>query len=240
MILIHTDFIISDIFDVVDDAIMSTSSIGQNIAHYSLCEYLFQSIFLRLTGYQEQKLKCILWEIASDDLDFRYKYLSGSVKVNECSQLSDKNIVYNILKKTLEDKNHPFLFPDEIEINRQISEIKDNLISKFETSVFRKWLPREYSRFIEFSSNIRYKRDGYFTLKSIFGGDNYLNEAFDKLYRHRNRCAHNLLSYQSNVPKLLDFTKDVDGSDNYFTRILLLCMIDNVFTRMFKFYINNR
>ena len=117
---------------------------------------------------------------------------------------------------------------------------KDNLISKFETSVFRKWLPREYSRFIEFSSNIRYKRDGYFTLKSIFGGDNYLNEAFDKLYRHRNRCAHNLLSYQSNVPKLLDFTKDVDGSDNYFTRILLLCMIDNVFTRMFKFYINNR
>lgn len=236
----HTDFIISDIFDVVDDAIMSTSSIGQNIAHYSLCEYLFQSVFLRLTGYQEQKLKCILWEIASDDLDFRYKYLSGSVKVNECSQLSDKNIVYNILKKTLEDKNHPFLFPDEIEINRQISEIKDNLISKFETSVFRKWLPREYSRFIEFSSNIRYKREGYFTLKSIFGGDNYLNEAFDKLYRHRNRCAHNLLSYQSNVPKLLDFTKDVDGSDNYFTRILLLCMIDNVFTRMFKFYINNR
>ena len=236
----HTDFIISDIFDVVDDAIMSTSSIGQNIAHYSLCEYLFQSVFLRLTGYQEQKLKCILWEIASDDLDFRYKYLSGSVKVNECSQLSDKNIVYNIMKKTLEDKNHPFLFPDEIEINRQISEIKDNLISKFETSVFRKWLPREYSRFIEFSSNIRYKRDGYFTLKSIFGGDNYLNEAFDKLYRHRTRCAHNLLSYQSNVPKLLDFTKDVDGSDNYFTRILLLCMIDNVFTRMFKFYINNR
>ena len=96
----HTDFIISDIFDVVDDAIMSTSSIGQNIAHYSLCEYLFQSVFLRLTGYQEQKLKCILWEIASDDLDFRYKYLSGSVKVNECSQLSDKNVVYDILKKT--------------------------------------------------------------------------------------------------------------------------------------------
>ena len=236
----HTDFIISDIFDVVDDAIMSTSSIGQNIAHYSLCEYLFQSVFLRLTGYQEQKLKCILWEIASDDLDFRYKYLSGSVKVNECYRLREKNSGYNIVKKTLADKNHPFVFPDEFEINRQISEIKDNLISKFETSVFRKWLPREYSRFIEFSSNIRYKRDGYFTLKSIFGGDNYLNEAFDKLYRHRNRCAHNLLSYQSNVPKLLDFTKDVDGSDNYFTRILLLCMIDNVFTRMFKFYINNR
>lgn len=69
----HTDFITSDIFEIVDDAIMSASAIGQNIAHYPLCEYFLQSVFLRLTGYQEQKLKCILWEIASDDFDFRYK-----------------------------------------------------------------------------------------------------------------------------------------------------------------------
>lgn len=69
----HTDFITSDIFEIVDDAIMSTSAISPNIAHYPLCEYLLQSVFLRLTGYQEQKLKCILWEIASDDFDFRYK-----------------------------------------------------------------------------------------------------------------------------------------------------------------------
>ena len=74
-------------------------------------------------------------------------------------------------------------------------------------------------------------------MSGIFGGDNSLNESFEKLYRHRNRCAHNLLSYQSNIPKLFDLTKDVDGSDNYFTRILLICMVDNVFTRMFEYYI---
>lgn len=230
----HTDFITSDIFEIVDDAIMSASTIGQNIAHYPLCEYFLQSVFLRLTGYQEQKLKCILWEIASDDFDFRYKYLNGSINVGECSRLEDKDKVYAILK----DKNFPF--PDENEINRQISEIRDNLTSKFETTIFSKWLPRDFLRFIDFSKEIRYRDNGYFTVSGIFGGDNSLNNAFEKLYRHRNRCAHNLLSYQSNIPKLLDLTKDDDGSDNYFTRILLICMVDNVFTRMFRFYSNSK
>lgn len=230
----HTDFIISDIFDIIDDAIMSASTIGQNIAHYPLCEYLLQSVFLRLTGYQEQKLKCILWEIASDDFEFRYKYLNGSISVGECSRLEDKDKVYAILK----DKKFPF--PDENETNRQISEIRDNLISKFETTIFRKWLPRDFSRFIDFSKKIQYRDNGYFTASGILGGDNDLKESFEKLYRHRNRCAHNLLSYQNNIPKLLDLAKDEDGSDNYFTRILLICMIDNVFTRMYKYYNNKK
>ena len=101
----HTNFIISDIFDILDDAMMSASAISSNIAHYPLCEYLLQSIFLRLTGYQEQKLKCILWEIASDDFEFRYKYLNGTIKVGECSLLEHKNVVYIELKGILEKKD---------------------------------------------------------------------------------------------------------------------------------------
>lgn len=123
----HTDFIISDIFEILDDAIMSSSGIDQNIANYPLCEYILQSVFLRLTGYQEQKLKCILWEIASDDFEFRYKYLNGSINVGECSRLEDKDKVYNVLKKILEKKGHTYPFPSEDETNRQISEIKERL-----------------------------------------------------------------------------------------------------------------
>ena len=133
----------------------------------------------------------------------------------------------------LEDK---ILFDIQKEENL-IKEIRDKLKLKFETTIFKKWLPREYSRFIDFSKEIQYRANGYFTTNGIFGGDNCLNESFEKLYKHRNRCAHNLLSYQSNVPKLDDLIKDNDGSDNYFTRILLICMVDNVFTRMFKYYI---
>ncbi len=236
----HTGFIISNIFDVLDDAIMSSSSIGDNMAHYPLCEYFLQSVFLRLTGYQEQKLKCILWEIASDDFEFRYRYLNGSINVGECSRLEDKNKVYIELKVNLEKKGHTFPFPNEQEINSQISEIRDNLQLRFETTIFKKWLPRDYSRFVDFSNKIQYRDNGYFTENGIFGGDNNLKDAFEQAYRHRNRCAHNLLSYQNNIPTLYDLTKDDKGFDNYFTRIFLICMIDNVFTRMFKYYINNK
>lgn len=85
--------------------------------------------------------------------------------------------MYVILKKTLEDKNHIFPFPDENETNIQISEIRDNLISKFETTIFRKWLPRDFSRFIDFSKKIHYRDNGYFTVSGIFGGDNSLNDS---------------------------------------------------------------
>lgn len=236
----HSDFILSDIFEILDDAIMSSSAIDKNIAYYPLCEYILQSVFLRLTGYQEQKLKCILWEIASDDFEFRYKYLNGAINVGECSRLEDKDKVYAALRKILEDKGHKFPIPNEDETNSQISKIREDLKHKFETSIFKQWLPREYSRFADFSKKIKYQVNGYFSDNGIFGGDNRLNESFEKLYRHRNRCAHNLLSYQNNVPKLNDLVKDDDGSDNYFTRILLICMVDNVFTRVFRHYINNR
>lgn len=236
----HTSFILSDIFEILDDAIMASSSINQNIANYPICDYILQSVFLRLTGYQEQKLKCILWELASDNFEFRYKYLNGAINFRECSSLEDKDKVYDALRNILEEKGYKFPFPDEDEANRQISKIREDLIHKFETTIFKHWLPREYSRFVEFSNKIKYQVNGYFSTNGIFGGDNILNESFDKLYKHRNRCAHNLLSYQNNVPKLYDLVKDNDGADNYFTRILLICLIDNVFTSIYRYYYNNK
>lgn len=232
----HTNFILSDISELLDDAIASASALRCNISHFPLCEYLLQSIFLRLTGYQEQKLKCILWELASDDFSFRYKYLNGTISVGECSRLEDKNKVYMELKTLLDENGHSFPFPNETDVNELISNIKFDIQAKFGSSMFVKCLPRDYSRFLEFSNKLQYLSNGYFTSSGIFGGDNILKEAFEKNYRHRNRCAHNLLSYQNNVPTLHDLTKDGDGSDNYFSRILLIFMIDNVFTHMFRYY----
>ena len=91
----HTDFITSDIFEIVDDAIMSTSTIGQNIAHYPLCEYLLQSVFLRLTGYQEQKLKCILSfslenEITISSYSFSIARILLPLTITKCGNLFSK------------------------------------------------------------------------------------------------------------------------------------------------------
>ena len=236
----HTDFILSNISDVLEDALDATTVLDQGIPHVAVCEYLLQSIYLKITGYQEQKLKCILWILANDNFDFRYRYLKEANDYRECSQLDDKCKVLKELKEILNDKGYPYQFPTKNMIDSQIDAIRSFLINRFETSIFSRCLPRDFSRFLSFSSKIHYIENGYFTSSKIFGGDHILTNAFKTAYRHRNRCAHNLLSYQNNIPSLNDLATDDEGADNYFSRIFVLFLVDNVFTQMFKHYVHNR
>ena len=57
----HTDFITSDIFEIVDDAIMSASTIDPNIAHYPLCEYLFTECIF--TTYRISRTKIEMYSL---------------------------------------------------------------------------------------------------------------------------------------------------------------------------------
>jgi hypothetical protein len=41
-----------------------------------------QSIFIKMTGFQEQKLKCIVWELATDDYEYRYHKLTDKLGGN--------------------------------------------------------------------------------------------------------------------------------------------------------------
>lgn len=232
----HSDFILSNIMDVLEDGIQASASIHGSISHYPLCEYLLQGIFLRLTGYQEQKLKCIMWELATHDFSLRYRYLSGQISIGECSRLEDKNKVLLELLASLESCVHAYTFPDTMDIEAQIDAIRNKLKYRLEHSIFAKWLPRDYNRFVSFVDSIHAQEKGYFSSKNCFGTDSKLQEAYDKVFIHRNRCAHNLFSYQNNVPTLLDVTKDLHGSDNYFSRIFILALIDNIFVQVFNHF----
>lgn len=53
-----------------------------NMESYPLCEYVMQSLFLKLTGAQEQKLKCICWDIATHNYEYRYDFLNKKTMVN--------------------------------------------------------------------------------------------------------------------------------------------------------------
>ena len=46
---------------------------------HPLYDYVLQTTFLKMTGSQEQKLKCIQWELATDDYEYRYDILSKSI-----------------------------------------------------------------------------------------------------------------------------------------------------------------
>ncbi|MBR3435891.1 MAG: hypothetical protein IKG88_08405 [Bacteroidales bacterium] len=68
--------------------------------------------------------------------------------------------------------------------------------------------------------------------------DNNLQEYYRTIvYNHRNRCAHNLTSYQNNLPTLRTIVEKSFDYENYFFRFALLVLLDEVFMRLYNAYL---
>ena len=61
---------------------------------------------------------------------------------------------------------------------------------------------------------------------------------YEYLYSHRNRIAHNTLSYQQNLSSLNVLIKEEYKLNNYFIYFSLLILIDNVMINLYKQYLN--
>ena len=228
----HTDFILSPITGILKEMASANAGIGDGIETFPLSEYVMQTVFLRMTGSQEQKMKCICWELATNDYEYRYRRY-GKNPLGECSAYSDKQSIYKDLMSAIE-KNDPG-FDVSIDIDRkkirkdtatEIKEIflKSNLISWSEDSF------RDYS-------------EAWQTIKNTFIAqkdnlfENELQKKYTLLYDHRNRCAHNTFSYQENLPALKSLIDENHKYENYFIRFSLLMLIDKVFIEMYKKYL---
>lgn len=104
---VHGDFILTPISNILLDGIFASASIKAGAESYPLGEYFFQSLFLRMTGAQEQKLKCICWEMATDDYTYRYDLLHKK-NYGECSNYSEKNSIYKDLIEQIRNKQSDF------------------------------------------------------------------------------------------------------------------------------------
>ena len=89
--LIHSRFIFAPISDIFEETISDCSTLELGIENQPLSEYILQTTFLKMTGASEQKLKCICWEMASRDYEYRYEYLKNTH--GECSDYKDKNAI---------------------------------------------------------------------------------------------------------------------------------------------------
>ena len=68
----------------------------------------------------------------------------------------------------------------------------------------------------------------------------HLSELYThEVFSHRNRCAHNLTAYQSNLPSLDVLANQKEGEVNYFVRFWLIILIDDIFMRLYKYYIEH-
>ena len=283
-------FILTPIVEILQEAVNACKGIGQGIETQSLSEYVLQTTFLKMTGAQEQKLKCICWEMATNDYGYRYQYLKKNY--GECSSYSDKSSIYKDLTEAVKKMDKRFSV-DELFENVDIYPRKAELIAqkikeaqKNQEKKKRRKLSDEEAEKVAIGMTSYYERNGFCekeklvlqkrllfaemqeeiariigkTLLARWEEHNYLNflemwKDFSKwnyvvgdmllskelqdlytgvVYEHRNRCAHNLVSIQKNLPTLRTLEEPGFVYDNYYFRVGMLVLIDEVFVRLFR------
>jgi hypothetical protein len=228
----HRDFITSPITEILIDVVSANVGIGNGIETYPLGDYVMQSVFLKMTGFQEQKMKCICWELATYDYEYRYKRYTLK-PLGECSTYDEKKIIYKDLIEQI--KKHVPDFDVSVFLEKQI--IKMNTFSEiqdiFSETNFSTWSQKIFT---EFTSNTSLIQSIHFgNVNNLL--ENVLQDKYSLLYNHRNRCAHNTLSYQQNLPTLKTILNDNYRYDNYFVRFALLILLDKIFVKLYGKYI---
>lgn len=288
----HDKFILSPVLNILQETMNACNGIGSGIETQSLSDYVMQTTFLKMTGASEQKLKCICWEMATNDYTYRYQYLKKNY--GECSSYEDKNSVYADLLKSIKKINPQYsidslfddveiishlaiLIEDNIKYTKQIQEqnkkrkltdeeyrklaeemtnryrtkglcdkernafcrrvmflnIKDEIESVLANSVVLLWKQQDYSNYIKLWERL--------STNTFANEDVLLNKELryiysNKLYVHRNRCAHNLTSYQNNLPTIKTLVSSDYMYENYYIYISLLILIDEIYIRLYKVY----
>lgn len=224
-------FIKTSIMEVLQEGIAAVDCMQDGgLETFPMLEYTLQSIFLKMTGYGEQKLRFIIWEIASYDLEFRYNLLKGECSFGEFSKLSDKKNVYVKLCKEISIFIKTDILTDDVK-NHILQEIRGEMNLIFENSALKNAFPNEYERFFAFFST--WNADSFAKGNELLR-DNLVPIYSEYVYKMRNRCAHNTLSYQQDYLGFEDMQKPYMVYANYFTCFALLLLLDKIFVYLFK------
>lgn len=197
-----------------------------------------QSLFLKMTGAQEQKMKCICWELATKDYEYRYEFLNKK-KYGEYSSYTCKTNIFNDLIEIIR-KEKPSFEPSFLIDTSFCTNVLNEIDTLYSNSTFCIWQNREYQFYKAMFSTVlnfnQIKYPPHINSYQLFQPP--LKAKYEQVvYRHRNRCAHNTLSYQVNKPDLSVLSGPDFGYHSYFFRFAILALIDEIFMKLFQTYI---
>lgn len=253
----HTAFILRPLSKILNDSSLAIGHI-RGLQKIPLIEYFMQSVFLRMTGAQEQKMKCVCWELATEDYEYRYKRYNGKWNLGECSNYDAKNEIYGDLITQIHklDNSYSSLSPAQKQsvVNQVIKDIQ-----QFYKGAGLQWgLQHDYqtyNKIMHALTNDRFSNanNQEYTLlaKKALHNTTYnsvtkqqtqydeisLVDMYDLLHDHRNRCAHNTLSYQENPLPFRQIANPKNIYENYFLRFTILLLIDYIFIENYKKYL---
>lgn len=228
---IHSEFIETPLIEILKEGVQACRPLGVGIHTEPMKEYFLSSLFLRMTGAQEQKLKCICWELATHDYEFRYKYTSGKISFGEMSNMGDKVKLYKALWESINKIMESSMGDITLEKDK-IEELRNQVISVLEEApIVAAWLKQDLDMV---HSNVSFLLYG--SNKLTISDKRLEDDHKNVVYRHRNRCAHNLTSYQRCFHSF-DRLKDKDyPRQNYVYRFVILILIDEIFIELYQKY----
>lgn len=248
----HSNFILTPISSILVEAQASLKLHPMEMENVAIGEYIMQTIFLKMTGFQEQKCKCINWELATDDYEYRYEAFGdrGKYKIGEGSNFDDKRKIFKGLQEQITKEKKDFKIDISKEkINTTLENTKNTITDLYLKCPLMKEYNREYNIFESVCNKIDKSclfpdKDNMFSNKEFEIVSNEkltLTEMYkDYIYRHRNRCAHNLLSYQENRPTMNSMSSLEMAMNNYFIRFLVVALIDDEMRLLYELYNQNR
>lgn len=149
---IHSDFILSPITDILKEVVSASAGIGSGIETFPLCDYVMQSVFLKMTGFQEQKMKCVCWEMAT--VDYEYRYYFTKTPLGECSSYSEKQKIYRDLVNQIEKYGLDF---SKIAIDKKsiLTKTIAVILDTFSNSNLSIWAQKDFISFQTISKSIK-------------------------------------------------------------------------------------
>ena len=165
----HDRFILTPITTEIQNAVSAIRNVDIGMEAFPLSEYVMHSLFLKMTGFQEQKTKCIAWEMATEDYDFRRELLSGRLGLGEYSIYKAKNTVYSSLLEIIRkhtpphmisvDKNamdqaiNYIIYSGRLDKKQIIRSTLDTIRDSFNNTNFAVWDQRKYLFFCQNGNN---------------------------------------------------------------------------------------
>lgn len=237
---IHASFIMSPITDILSDVVSASKGIGNGIETFPMCDYVMQSVFLKMTGFQEQKLKCICWELASVDFEYRYDYKTNPV--GERSSYTDKQAIYKDLVEQVAKRSDGFNVPADIDKDKILRRTADSVKNIFAETNLSIWSQKSFNEFGFIWKEVKNKHfanDNTNLFTAIKDVEEICLQRIYKeyLYKFRNRIAHNTQSYQQNLPTLNTLVGINYKYENYFIWFAVLVLIDEIFRELYGRYL---
>lgn len=235
---IHTKFILTPISKILNECVNATKGISKGIETYPLCEYIMQTTFLKMTGTSEQKLKCICWEMATNDYEYRYDFLKNKhegYSVLKAKEGVFKDLCNEIIKKNGDSDCLRNIF-DESAKDCIVKKAVDGICKEIADTTIAMWQEREFFFFKNNASS--FITADSFCNKKASSQLQLIEESLKFeiiVYGHRNICAHNLKSYQINLPTLAVLADKNYEYQNYFFRFAILILLDEIFMHLYKF-----